>query len=99
MERIPCPPDVCGTDLCPTFIAEGMCYEDVHHKVWPRRLTPTECERLQSLPDGYTAYGKLADGQYTWISDTQRYKALGNGFNADVIRHILSFMLDDRGVL
>lgn len=34
-----------------------------------RRLTPTECERLQGLPDGYTAGG----------SDTQRYKALGNG--------------------
>lgn len=33
-----------------------------------RRLTPTECERLQGLPDGYTAGG----------SDTQRYKALGN---------------------
>ena len=64
-----------------------------------RRLTPTECERLQSLPDGYTAYGKLADGQYTWISDTQRYKALGNGFNADVISHILSFMPNDREVL
>ena len=63
-----------------------------------RRLTPTECERLQSLPDGYTAYGKLADGQYTWISDTQRYKALGNGFNADVISHILSFMPNDREV-
>ena len=34
-----------------------------------RRLTPTECERLQGLPDGYTALG----------SDTARYKALGNG--------------------
>lgn len=34
-----------------------------------RRLTPTECERLQGLPDGYTAGG----------SDTARYKALGNG--------------------
>ena len=34
-----------------------------------RRLTPTECERLQGLPDGYTDGG----------SDTARYKALGNG--------------------
>ena len=34
-----------------------------------RRLTPTECERLQGLPDGYTEGG----------SDTARYKALGNG--------------------
>ena len=38
MERVPCPPDICGTDRCPVFIAEGMCYEDVHHKVWPRRI-------------------------------------------------------------
>lgn len=34
-----------------------------------RRLTPLECERLQGLPDGWTAGG----------SDTARYKAIGNG--------------------
>jgi DNA-cytosine methyltransferase len=45
-----------------------------------RRLTPIECERLQGLPDNYT------DG----ISDTQRYKCLGNAFNADVVAHIIS---------
>jgi len=39
-----------------------------------RRLTPTECERLQGFPDGWTAYGH--DGEP--IFDTQRYKALGN---------------------
>ena len=47
-----------------------------------RRLTPIECERLQGLPDGYTA----------GISDTQRYKCCGNAFNVDVIAHILSGM-------
>lgn len=47
-----------------------------------RKLTPVECERLQSVPDGYT------EG----VSNTQRYKALGNAFNADVIAHILSFI-------
>lgn len=45
-----------------------------------RKLTPTECERLQSLPDGYT------EG----VSNTQRYKALGNAFNVEVVAHILS---------
>lgn len=45
-----------------------------------RKLTPIECERLQGVPDGYTA------GE----SDAQRYKALGNAFNAEVIAHILS---------
>lgn len=47
-----------------------------------RFLTPLECERLQTVPDGYT------EG----VSDTQRYKMLGNGFTVDVIAHILSFM-------
>lgn len=44
-----------------------------------RKLTPVECERLQTLPDNYTA----------GISDTQRYKCLGNGWTVDVIAHIL----------
>lgn len=44
-----------------------------------RKLTCIECERLQSLPDNYT------EG----VSNTQRYKALGNAFNVDVIAHIL----------
>lgn len=39
-----------------------------------RRLTPLECERLQGFPDGWTEFGK--DGEE--ISDTQRYKMLGN---------------------
>jgi len=44
-----------------------------------RRLTPIECERLQGLPDDYTA----------GVSDTQRYKCCGNAFNVDVVAHIL----------
>lgn len=44
-----------------------------------RKLTPVECERLQTLPDGWT------DG----VSNTQRYKAIGNGWTVDVIAHIL----------
>ena len=47
-----------------------------------RKLTPTEAERLQTLPDGYT------EG----ISDTQRYKCIGNGWTVDVIAHILKSM-------
>ncbi len=45
-----------------------------------RRLSCLECERLQTLPDNYTDVG---------ISDTQKYKAIGNGFTIDVIAHIL----------
>ena len=47
-----------------------------------RKLTPIECERLQSLPDNYT------EG----IATTNRYKCLGNAFNADVIAQILFFL-------
>lgn len=47
-----------------------------------RKLTPIECERLQSLPDDYTL----------GISTTQRYKCLGNAFNCNVIEHILRFI-------
>lgn len=45
-----------------------------------RKLTPVECERLQTLPDGYT------EG----VSNAQRYKGLGNGWTAEVIIHILN---------
>jgi DNA (cytosine-5)-methyltransferase 1 len=41
-----------------------------------RRLTPLECERLQGYPDGWTAL----DHEDKAVSDTQRYKALGNSF-------------------
>ncbi len=43
-----------------------------------RKLTPLECERLQTVPDRYTEE----------VSDTQRYKMLGNGWTVDVIAHI-----------
>lgn len=47
-----------------------------------RKLTVTECERLQTLPDGYT--------QHAGVSETQCYKGIGNGWTAEVIIHILS---------
>lgn len=47
-----------------------------------RRLTPIECERLQTVKDNYTNY----------VSDSQRYKMLGNGWTVDVIAHILNYI-------
>jgi site-specific DNA-cytosine methylase len=43
-----------------------------------RRLTPTECERLQGFPDGWT------EG----VSDTQRYKCLGNAVTVNVVYEV-----------
>lgn len=53
-----------------------------------RKLTPIECERLQTLQDNYTKYG-IEKGKVKLISDTRRYMALGNGWTVDVIAHIL----------
>ena len=47
-----------------------------------RRLTPIECERLQTVVDNYTNH----------VSDSQRYKMLGNGWTIDVIAHIFSYI-------
>ena len=48
-----------------------------------RRLTPVECERLQTIPDNYTNY----------VSNTQRYKMIGNGWTVEVIAHIFNNMV------
>ena len=58
------------------FSATGVQQEDL---TW-RKLTPLECERLQTVKDNYT------DG----VSNTQRYKMLGNGWTVEVICHILN---------
>jgi DNA-cytosine methyltransferase len=47
-----------------------------------RRLTPIECERLQTVPDNYSSC----------VADTNRYKMMGNGWTIDVIAHILSYI-------
>jgi len=57
-----------------------------------RKLTPIEAERCQTLPDNYTALGIDDSGKEVKISNTQRYKAVGNGWTVDVIAHILSHM-------
>jgi DNA (cytosine-5)-methyltransferase 3A len=50
----------------------------IDEKGFYRKLTPIECERLQTVPDNYTKI----------LSNSQRYKALGNGWTVDVIAHI-----------
>lgn len=58
--------------------ATNIKYSDTEYYI----LTPLECERLQTLPDNYT------EG----ISNTQRYKAIGNGWTVDVIAHIFKYL-------
>lgn len=68
-------PAICSTrrGQSPLIIAPGDIL---------RRLTPTECARLQTVPDWYK-----------WeCSATQQYKMLGNGWTVEVIKHILSFL-------
>ncbi|GHV16102.1 hypothetical protein FACS1894169_09230 [Bacteroidia bacterium] len=51
-----------------------------------RRLTPTECSRLQTIPEWYK-----------WeCSDTQQYRMLGNGWTVDVICHIIKHLEDEK---
>ena len=56
-----------------TVIVEGMTW---------RKLTPIECERLQTMTDDYTNH----------VSKTQRYKMIGNSWTVDVIAHIFKGM-------
>ena len=67
-----------GKSACLTAnMYKGVPYGVIKEQL--RRLTPIECERLQTVPDNYTA----------GVSDTQRFKMLGNGWTIDVIAHIL----------
>lgn len=70
--------------ISPALMAQMSCgtHAILEQGMRIRRLTPTECERLQTVPDGYTSI----------VSDTQRYRMLGNGWTVDVIAHIFSFM-------
>jgi len=59
----------------------SLTKNDTQEVYW-RKLTPLECERLQTVPDNYTNH----------VSNTQRYKMLGNGWTIEVITHILKNM-------
>ena len=72
---------------CPTLTTcgGGNTQKKVYINGRCRKLTPVEYERLMTLPDGYTRA----------VSNTQRYKGLGNGWTAEVIIHILNGALKD----
>lgn len=79
--------------ISPAVMANMSCGSHaVFNRCRIRRLTPTECARLQSIPDWYEWKGKFPDGKVKDTSDTQIYKLCGNGWNVEVIKHIFSFI-------
>lgn len=82
-------PCVVGLDIAPTLCARdakgpgnfrnGSLHATVFPQSRPRRLMPVECERLQGWPDGWTARGVREDGTEYALSDTARYRLIGNG--------------------
>lgn len=70
--------------LAPTITSKS--YQDNNTLDGIRRLTPRECERLQGFPDDWTA----------GVSDTQRYKTLGNAVTVNVINAIMEKLLCTR---
>jgi site-specific DNA-cytosine methylase len=71
----------CEHVLDDAYRREPICTNKKHY----RKLTPLECERLQTVPDGYTAH----------VSNTQRYRMLGNGWTVDVVAHLFSNLFDE----
>jgi len=65
-----------------TYCLDTACGQAVEYKSNIRRLTPIECERLQTMKDNYTNH----------VSDTQRYKMIGNGWTVEVIKHIFLYI-------
>ena len=85
-----------------TTVQKDNIVVDQEEMFW-RNLTPLECERLQTVPDGYTEMGIFANDkdydpvlhehcQRKTISNSQRYKMLGNGWTVAVISHLLKNM-------
>jgi DNA (cytosine-5)-methyltransferase 3A len=71
--------DIQGKSPTLTTLTGGQQHKIIFDNYQIRKLTPIECEKLQTLPIDYTAS----------VSNTQRYKCIGNGWTVDVISHIL----------
>lgn len=65
-----------------SLMSQNMSFMNYTSEQRVRRLTPSECAKLQTIPDWYV-----------WkCSDTQQYRMLGNGWTVEVIKHIFSFL-------
>lgn len=75
-------------DATGTLLTEPSSWGTITPDFRIRKLTPLECERLQAFPDNFTKYGK--DGEE--ISNTQRYKCVGNAVTTTVITYLADEM-------
>ena len=82
LKRVHSPYHKCHTLTC---VSGGNQQKKVMDNGRPRKITPLEYERLQTLPDGYT------DG----VSDTARWSAIGNGWTVDVIAYIFASLKEE----
>lgn len=80
--KFPNDPDKKAKTLTVVNTKGGRETNHVHDTYYYRKLTPIECERLQTAPDNYTAV----------VSNSQRYKMLGNGWTVEVAAHIFSYL-------
>ena len=74
-------------DICPTLTEPHHNSLRLYEKSRIRRLTPIECERLQGFPDNFTSKG-IINNEVTSISNSQRYKQLGNAVTVNVVQAI-----------
>lgn len=74
-------------------------YKQLQEFIWmdetgdKRFFSPLECERIQTVPEQYTSEGLDENGTVKRISNTQRYKMIGNGWTVDVIAHMFKNMV------
>jgi len=80
-------------DICPTLTEPHHNSLRLYEKSRIRRLTPIECERLQSFPDNFTSKGVI-NGEVTLISNSQRYKQLGNAVTVNVVQAIADKLIE-----
>ena len=87
LDKSPTIRTACGGGHIPSVLLKehtlDECKTNEHAILISRVLTPLECERLQTIPDGYTSV----------VSSTRRYNGIGNGWTAEVIIHILQGIL------
>ncbi len=78
----------------PAFTLTGQDKHGIYDGSKIRRLTPKECERLQGFPDNWTKSGIDNTGNIVDISDSQRYKMVGNAVTVNVIKEIIKKIIN-----